>query len=472
MARLLGGLLVLSAAACSRQEAPAAQAPAAATGPITIDIARVVEQPLDVQLSLPGELVAYESVAVHPRVAGFVKAVAVDRGSVVRQGDLLVTLDAPEVVAQRAEAQSKRQAAEAQLAAARAKADADAARSTVSRRRRPRPAWSRGTMSPSPERPQRPAAVRSSPPSSRSRPRDRPRRRCRNSKATCVSRRHSLASSPSATCIPARWSGRAGGDAAPMVRVVDQRRLRLVVPVPEAYTAEPDARRIDALQGHRISRRRRSPAPWRVSRKPSTSRRARWRSNWTSTTQTAALAPGTFCQVRWPVRRTGPSLFVPTASVALDHGSHLRRARPRRQGRVGRRDDRLDRRAADRSVRRPGARRRGGRARHRRAQARHRGPAAPEQTCRLGDGDHRCACSHLRSGGPRSCLFSTVGRPGPTTRSGVCPNSLLGRGRIRDRHAARQLAAHTANHRNRQAREHRIGTPARRRRRGGLDRDG
>ena len=28
------------------------------------------------------------------------------------------------------------------------------------------------------------------------------------------------------------------------------------------------------------------------------------------------LAPGTFCQVRWPVRRTGPSLFVPTASVA------------------------------------------------------------------------------------------------------------------------------------------------------------
>ena len=127
MARLLGGLLVLSAAACSRQEAPAAQAPAAATGPVTIDIVRVVEQPLDVRLSLPGELVAYESVAVHPRVSGFVKAVAVDRGSVVRQGDLLVTLDAPEIVAQRAEAQSKRQAAEAQLAAARARADSDTA---------------------------------------------------------------------------------------------------------------------------------------------------------------------------------------------------------------------------------------------------------------------------------------------------------------------------------------------------------
>ena len=28
------------------------------------------------------------------------------------------------------------------------------------------------------------------------------------------------------------------------------------------------------------------------------------------------LAPGTFCQVRWPVRRPAPSLFVPSGSVA------------------------------------------------------------------------------------------------------------------------------------------------------------
>jgi membrane fusion protein, multidrug efflux system len=30
----------------------------------------------------------------------------------------------------------------------------------------------------------------------------------------------------------------------------------------------------------------------------------------------ARLAPGTFCQVRWPVRRLKPSLFVPSSSVA------------------------------------------------------------------------------------------------------------------------------------------------------------
>jgi hypothetical protein len=28
------------------------------------------------------------------------------------------------------------------------------------------------------------------------------------------------------------------------------------------------------------------------------------------------LAPGTFSTVRWPVRRSGPSLFVPSSSVA------------------------------------------------------------------------------------------------------------------------------------------------------------
>jgi multidrug efflux pump subunit AcrA (membrane-fusion protein) len=32
------------------------------------------------------------------------------------------------------------------------------------------------------------------------------------------------------------------------------------------------------------------------------------------------LAPGTFCQVKWPVRRTSPSLLVPNGSVASTTG--------------------------------------------------------------------------------------------------------------------------------------------------------
>jgi multidrug efflux pump subunit AcrA (membrane-fusion protein) len=34
----------------------------------------------------------------------------------------------------------------------------------------------------------------------------------------------------------------------------------------------------------------------------------------------ARLAPGTFCQVQWPVRRTAPSLLVPSGSVASTTG--------------------------------------------------------------------------------------------------------------------------------------------------------
>jgi membrane fusion protein (multidrug efflux system) len=54
-----------------------------------------------------------------------VKSIGVDRGSRVRTGELLARLEAPELLAHRAEAQSKLQAAEAQLAAAQAKVASD-----------------------------------------------------------------------------------------------------------------------------------------------------------------------------------------------------------------------------------------------------------------------------------------------------------------------------------------------------------
>jgi membrane fusion protein (multidrug efflux system) len=115
----------LAAAACGRGGDATRAAPVTAAGPPAIDVVRVVEQSLDVPLSLPGELTAFQSVAMFPRVTGFVKAVNVDRGSKVRAGQLLASLEAPELVAQRAEAQSKLRASEAQLSVARAKADAD-----------------------------------------------------------------------------------------------------------------------------------------------------------------------------------------------------------------------------------------------------------------------------------------------------------------------------------------------------------
>jgi RND family efflux transporter MFP subunit len=80
----------------------------------TLDAVPVVSRPLDRTVLLPGEFVPYLSVPIHAKVAGFVEKVEVDRGSVVTEGQLLATIVAPELNAQRAEAEAKVRAAEAQ----------------------------------------------------------------------------------------------------------------------------------------------------------------------------------------------------------------------------------------------------------------------------------------------------------------------------------------------------------------------
>jgi membrane fusion protein, multidrug efflux system len=86
-----------------------------------VDVVRVVSKSVDRQVKLPGEFRPYLAVPIHARVAGFVRTVTVDRGSSVRQGQVLATLDAPEMQAQVVEAQSKAQALELQRAEAAAR---------------------------------------------------------------------------------------------------------------------------------------------------------------------------------------------------------------------------------------------------------------------------------------------------------------------------------------------------------------
>jgi len=94
------------------------------------DLTPVVAKPLSLTIDLPGEITPFLSVALHAKVQGYVDRVSVDRGSVVKQGDLLAELSAPEIAAQIAEAESKahvadadRLQAEAQLAAAQSTYD-------------------------------------------------------------------------------------------------------------------------------------------------------------------------------------------------------------------------------------------------------------------------------------------------------------------------------------------------------------
>ena len=64
-------------------------------------------------VQLPGVMQPFQFVQLFPKVSGFVKSVSVDRGSVVRKGQLLIILEAPEVEQQVAQAKLKFTQAEA-----------------------------------------------------------------------------------------------------------------------------------------------------------------------------------------------------------------------------------------------------------------------------------------------------------------------------------------------------------------------
>jgi membrane fusion protein (multidrug efflux system) len=317
--RALGVVVTMfTLAACHAATSTSSAPPTAeVAGPKTIDVARVVEQPLDVRLSLPGELAAYQTVAIYPRVTGFVKTVDVDRGSRVRAGDLLATLEAPEILAQRAEAQSKLQAAEAQLAVARSKADAD------------KNTFDRLTAASA-----TPGVVAGNDVVIAEKASDASASLVIAAQQSIEAARQALnavrdmeaylrVTAPFAGVIternvhPGALVGPASGTGAstPLLRLVDADRLRLVVPVPEAYAVQMKSGReisftVAAYPGQRFAAK-----VARVADAVDVSTRT-MAIELDVANRDGRLAPGTFCQVQWPVKRSGPSLFVPSTSVA------------------------------------------------------------------------------------------------------------------------------------------------------------
>jgi RND family efflux transporter MFP subunit len=307
--------IIATTAACSRPQAESGTAAAPAAGPPTITTVRVSERPLDVQLSLPGELRAFQSVDIFPRVTGFVKTVVVDRGSRVLGGDTLATLDAPELVAQRAEAQSKLQAAEAQLAVARAKADAD--RSTFERLKAASAT---------------PGVVAGNDVLVAEKGADASQNQVVAAQQSVEAMRQALnairdlegylrIAAPFSGVVternvhPGALVGPSSGTSAPpMLRLVENTRLRLVVPVPEAYTTQfttgTEIRfSVSAYPGEQFTGR-----VARIARAVDVATRT-MAVELDVANADGRLAPGTFSQVQWPVRRSGPSLFVPSTSL-------------------------------------------------------------------------------------------------------------------------------------------------------------
>jgi RND family efflux transporter MFP subunit len=108
LAHKLSSIVVVMAAASAAAQAP-------------VEVVRVVSKPVERQVKLPGEFEPYMAVPIFARVTGFVRDMSVDRGSSVKRGQLLATLEAPEMLAQIVEAESKTHALELQRAEAEAK---------------------------------------------------------------------------------------------------------------------------------------------------------------------------------------------------------------------------------------------------------------------------------------------------------------------------------------------------------------
>ena len=79
--------------------------------PLKVQTVKVISKRLHKQVSIPGELSAFRDVPIYARVQGFVKSMYVDRGAVVKRGQLLVKIYAPELEAQYEEYQAKLEAA-------------------------------------------------------------------------------------------------------------------------------------------------------------------------------------------------------------------------------------------------------------------------------------------------------------------------------------------------------------------------
>jgi len=93
-----------------------------------IDTPTVVSVPvtkgkLSTTIAVPGELIPYQEVDLYAKVNSYVKNLLVDIGSQVHKGQLLVTLEAPEINSQLAEAQSRIQQQEAIYFASKATYD-------------------------------------------------------------------------------------------------------------------------------------------------------------------------------------------------------------------------------------------------------------------------------------------------------------------------------------------------------------
>src|SRR6267154_1142263 len=285
----------------------------------TVEVVSVTSQKLATVFTLPAQLIPFETVDIYPKVTGFVDVIRVDRGSRVHKGELIIRLSAPELVAQRAQAESALRAAESQLTSVKAKLVSDQGTylHMASAAKTPGVVAENDVMVASQIASADQGQVQSA----------------ENNVAAAREALHSVAQLESYLTIQAPFdgivttrnlhpgalvgpaSGRSG--TLPLVQIVDTRHLRLVVPIPEAYVGEMQmgqqvAFSVPAYPGqtfhapiarisHYVARNTRTmPVELDVQSKD------------------GRLSPGSFSTVQWPVHRAAPTMFVPVSAVTND----------------------------------------------------------------------------------------------------------------------------------------------------------
>jgi len=110
-------------AACSGNNKPVDLTAQAKEHVNKYQFASVSEKALSSSARLPGQLIPFNEVNLFPKVNGFVKQLFVDRGSIVKKGQLLVILEAPEMESQLEAANSQYIQAQADAQASKEKYD-------------------------------------------------------------------------------------------------------------------------------------------------------------------------------------------------------------------------------------------------------------------------------------------------------------------------------------------------------------
>lgn len=315
-------LLSLSAwfTSCAKQSQGTAEAATPASGSqLKVEVTMVISQKLSTTVQLPAQLMPYEAVDVYAKETGFVKWIGVDRGSRVKRGELIAQLEAPELVAQRSEADSKYQSAESQLLAADAKLAADEATYRRMAAAAKVPGVVAGNDLDVAEKTaladrQNVAALR------------------KNVKAA-QDALQAVAQLESYLKITAPFDGQittryvhpgalvgpqgGAGASTPIVRIETLTRLRLVVPVPEYDAGDvPQRTEVSFTVPSFPGKTFRAPIA-RISHEVNINTRTMPVELDVRDPQ-GQLIPGTFCQVEWPVRRSYSTLFVPSSAVATN----------------------------------------------------------------------------------------------------------------------------------------------------------